>query len=219
MGIHGNGYMLPHVHLSDLIFCVSCRQYIFVFLTRSAPSVHKGARWSPRKPSCASRSSWRQHVRALRRPSAKHMVSCSVWLHGPHRASNRSSHPDKQQHCSATTVWMSFRDNEGTQKTQAERQKCRKYSTCRNIVNLPLITTLNYTSFVLCMFCMMYDLLYAVYMYVYYTLVQYVTAWFCPDVTGVAIGSHGNHRLTVLIKGAKNLPIKANTSQNIYVKG
>lgn len=36
---------------------------------------------------------------------------------------------------------------------------------------------------------------------------------------GVDGGSHGNHRLTVLIKGGKNLPIKANTSQNIYVKG
>ncbi|KAJ3606212.1 hypothetical protein NHX12_025732 [Muraenolepis orangiensis] len=36
---------------------------------------------------------------------------------------------------------------------------------------------------------------------------------------GVDIESHGNHRLTVLISGAKNLPIRANTSQNIYVKG
>uniref|UniRef100_A0A8C5FBV2 C2 domain-containing protein n=1 Tax=Gadus morhua TaxID=8049 RepID=A0A8C5FBV2_GADMO len=36
---------------------------------------------------------------------------------------------------------------------------------------------------------------------------------------GVDIGSQGYHRLTVLIKGVKNLPIKANTSQNMDVKG
>ncbi|KAM4601176.1 synaptotagmin-like protein 3 [Polymixia lowei] len=36
---------------------------------------------------------------------------------------------------------------------------------------------------------------------------------------GVNTGTHGNDRLTVLIKAAKHLPIKANTSQYTYVKG
>ncbi|XP_029902769.1 synaptotagmin-like protein 3 isoform X2 [Myripristis murdjan] len=42
---------------------------------------------------------------------------------------------------------------------------------------------------------------------------------YVSQTDGVSTGPHGNDQLTVLIKSAKHLPIKANTSQSTYVKG